>query len=50
MFSNTIDKNVTLFVNNEEPRSRALEDFAGKSVYYSMEKNEKSFEKNDFYS
>lgn len=50
MFANTINKDVTLFVNNEEPRSRALEDFAGKAVYFSMERNEKSFEKKDFYT
>ncbi|MBR3133975.1 MAG: DUF1727 domain-containing protein [Clostridia bacterium] len=50
MFSDTINKDVTLFVNNEEPRSRALEDFAGKSIYFSMERNSKSFEKDDFYT
>ena len=50
MFAKTINKDVTLFVNNEEPRSRALEDFAGKSIYFGMERNEKSFEKNDFYT
>lgn len=50
MFKDTINKNMTLFVNNEEPRSRSLEDFAGKVVYYSLEKNEKTFEKNDFYT
>lgn len=50
MFADTITKDMTLFVNNEEPRSRSLEDLAGKVVYYSMEKNEKTFEKNDFYT
>ena len=50
MFSSTINENMTLFVNNEEPRSRALEDFAGKVVYYSMERNSKTFEKKDFYT
>lgn len=50
MFANTINKNMTLFVNNEEPRSRALEDYAGKVVYFSMEKNTKSFTKDDFYT
>ena len=48
-FENVINKNMTLFVNNEEPRSRALEDKAGQVVYFSVEKNKKSFEKNDFY-
>lgn len=50
MFSSTINKDVTLYVNNEEPRSRSLEDYAGKTVYYSMERNSKTFEKNDFYT
>lgn len=50
MFTDTINKDVTLFVNNEEPRSRSLEDLAGKVVYYSMEKNSKTYEKNDFYT
>lgn len=50
MFADTITKDMTLFVNNEEPRSRALEDYAGKVIYYSMEKNEKTFIKDDFYT
>lgn len=50
MFADTITKDMTLFVNNEEPRSRALEDLAGKVVYYSMERNEKTFEKDSFYT
>lgn len=48
-FANVINKEMTLFVNNEEPRSRALEDKAGQVVYFSVEKNEKSFEKDNFY-
>ncbi len=48
-FENVINKDMTLFVNNEEPRSRALEDKAGQVVYFSVEKNSKSFEKSDFY-
>ncbi len=50
MFADTITKDMTLFVNNEEPRSRGLEDFAGKVVYYSLEKNDKTYEKDDFYT
>lgn len=49
MFKNSITKDMNLFVNNEEPRSRSLEDYAGKTIYYSMEKNSKTFVKNDFY-
>ena len=50
MFKDTINKNITLFVNNEEPRSRALEDFAGNSIYYSLQKNSKTYTKDDFYT
>lgn len=49
MFKDVITDDMTLFVNNEEPRSRSLEDYAGKSIYYSMEKNSKTYMKNDFY-
>lgn len=48
-FINVINKDMTLFVNNEEPRSKALEDKAGQVIYFSVARNEKSFEKNDFY-
>ena len=49
MFKNALNKDVTLYVNNEEVRSRSLEDFVDNSVYFSLEKNSKTFEKNDFY-
>lgn len=49
MFKNSLNKDVTLFVNNEEPRSRSLEDYVDKTIYFSIEKNSKSFIKNDFY-
>lgn len=49
MFKNSLNKDVTLFVNNEEPRSRSLEDYVDKTIYFSIEKNIKSFVKNDFY-
>ena len=45
MFKGAVNKDVTLFVNNEEPRSRSLEDYVGKVVYYSMEKNSKTLPK-----
>lgn len=44
-----ITKDTTLYLNNEEPRSKSLAKYAGNSVFYGVEKNEKSFEKNDFY-
>ena len=49
MFKNSLSKDVTLYVNNEEVRSRSLEDFVDNSVYFSLERNSKSFIKNDFY-
>ena len=49
MFKDTVNEKMTLFVNNEEPRSRSLEDFAGKTIYFSLEKNEKSFDKKGFF-
>lgn len=44
-----ISKDTTLYVNNEEPRVKSLAEYAGKAVFYGIERNEKSFEKNDFY-
>ncbi|MBR4017751.1 MAG: DUF1727 domain-containing protein [Oscillospiraceae bacterium] len=45
-----IDQDMTLFLNNEEPRSHSLEDFAGKTVYFSVEKNSESYVRDDFYN
>ena len=50
MFERTINKEMTLFVNNEEPRSKSLETLAGQTIYFSVEKNEKSFIRDDFYN
>jgi len=44
-----INKDMTLYLNNEEPRVKSLQSLAGKVVYYGIERNSKSFEKNDFY-
>ena len=44
-----LNNDVTIFVNNEEPRVKSLEDMGGKTIYYGIERNEKSFEKNGFY-
>ncbi len=50
MFKNALlNKNITLFINNEEPRSRSLEDYAKNCIYIGMAKNKNSFTKNDFY-
>lgn len=48
---NTINKNMTLYLNNQEPTSKGLEDKAGKVIYYGIDKNDKTYiEKQDFYS
>lgn len=44
-----INKDITLYLNNEEPRSKSLAKYAGNAVFYGVEKNEKSFKKNNFY-
>ena len=44
-----LNKDMTIYVNNEEPRAKSFEDIGCKVVYYGIERNDKSFEKNDFY-
>ncbi len=44
-----INKDMTLYVNNEEPRAKSLAAYAGKAVYYGISKNDKSVVKNDFF-
>lgn len=41
-FEDAIGKDMTLYLNNEEPRSKALEEQAGRSVYFSVAPNEKT--------
>lgn len=45
-----ITNDMTLFLNNEEPRSRSLEDQAGKTVYFSVAPNSKTYKNDNFYS
>ena len=45
-----VGADVTLYLNNEEPRSKALEDCAGRSVYFSVAANERTHACDDFYS
>lgn len=40
---------MTLFLNNEEPRSKGLEDKAGQVIYYSLEQNVRTFKRDDFF-
>ena len=44
-----INKDMTLYLNNNEPRVKSLAKYAGKAVYYGVTRNDKSFEKKDFY-
>lgn len=48
-FQGAIGKDMTLYLNNEEPRSKGLEDCAGNTLYFSAAENEKSYTKDDFY-
>ncbi len=41
-FQGAIGKDMTLYLNNEEPRSKALEDQAGASVYFGVAPNSKT--------
>lgn len=44
-----INKDMILYLNNEEPRVKSFEDLGCQVIYYGIDKNEKSFVKNDFY-
>lgn len=48
-FQNSITRDMTLYLNNEEPRSRSLEDFCGKVCYFSVADNPLTYTRNDFY-
>ena len=49
-FRAAVGKDMTLYLNNEEPRSKALEDCAGKSVYFGVAANARTHFCDDFYS
>lgn len=48
-FRGAIGKDMTLYLNNEEPRSKSLEDCAGRSFYFGAAENSKSYVKDEFY-
>ena len=48
-FRNAITKDMTLYLNNEEPRSRSLEDVCGKVCYFSVADNPLTYERKQFY-
>lgn len=45
-----LSKDMTLYLNNEEPRSHSLEDYAGRVVRFCVERNDSSYTCNDFYN
>ena len=49
-FRSAIGKDMTLYLNNEEPRSSALEDLAGDTYRFSVAKNARSYIVDDFYA
>lgn len=49
-FENAIEKDTILYLNNDEPRSRGLESRVEKVVYYGIDKNEYTYERDDFYA
>ncbi len=49
-FRSAISTDMTLYLNNEEPRSRSLEDCAGKSIYFSIAPNARTYTRDDFYN
>lgn len=48
-FQNAVTSDITLYLNNEEPRSRSLDTFAKEAVYFSVAENSRTYENNDFY-
>ncbi len=45
-----ISSDMTLYLNNEEPRSRSVADCGGKTVLFSIAKNKKSYTRDDFFN
>ncbi len=45
-----ISSDMVLYLNNEEPRSRSLEDCAGKTILFGIARNSKSYNSEDFYN
>lgn len=49
-FQRAVGKDMTLYLNNEEPRSCSLEDFSGKAIYFGVSKNDRSYITDDPYA
>lgn len=48
-FRSAITRDMTLYLNNEEPRSHSLEDLVDRSIYFSVAKNSRTYQNDDFY-
>ena len=49
-FQNAIDSDMTLYLNNEEPRSSSLDDLSGSVHYFSVAENSRTYVSDDFYT
>ena len=49
-FRSAVGKDMTLYLNNEEPRSCSLEDQAGAVVRFGIGKNDRTYTSHDFYT
>ena len=49
-FQGAVGKDMTLYLNNEEPRSFSLGAFAGVCKYFSVSQNNRTYTTNDFYA
>lgn len=49
-FRSAISKDMTLYLNNEEPRSSSLEDLAGEVRRFSVAQNSRTYVADDFYT
>ncbi len=49
-FRNAIGTDMTLYLNNEEPRSRSLEECCGHAVYFSVNANSRTYTNDDFFT
>lgn len=49
-FRSAIGKDMVLYLNNEEPRSASLADYAGGARYFSVAANDRTYTNTDFYN
>lgn len=49
-FKGAITRDMTLYLNNEEPRSRSLEDLVDSTKLFSVENNSKTYTRTDFFN